>query len=101
MPLTTGDPSQPIDGVSLTTAGFDRVRASLIPLRAFQLNQLMLGLNVRWLAGSGSAAVEVAGLADDVGTPGQRACGWPSRTARSPLRGRVPTPRCPSTHGSS
>jgi dienelactone hydrolase len=62
-PLTTGNPSQPLDGVTISSTGFDSVRSVNPPLRALSGNQGIQALELRWSASAGTAAWRLDGIA--------------------------------------
>ena len=60
--LTGTNPAQPVAGVTATYDGFTDHRALVIPLRALQSDQGMLGLRLRWPAGVGEASWGLSGF---------------------------------------
>ena len=62
VPLTTGNPAQPVARVTVATAGFEAVRSVNLPLRAFQMDQGTRGLQLRWSASAGTATWSLGGI---------------------------------------
>ena len=60
--LTGTNPTQPVAGVRATYAGFDDHRSMVLPLRALQPDQGILGLRLTWSAGAKEASWGLSGF---------------------------------------